>query len=217
MLTAPKISQRRVFKKCLLARAKNRTVMSDAPTCVSSTPCRLKRTCTYKSHARLESCSRDPIGYVGSKWNLYGYVRNAPLSLSDPSGLDPGYFDDWLSGYWYFLSGGEAPADPWILNNGSEIGFGVAIGAGIAAGGLAGAGAVGITEIGIVPITAIPQTAATELWTIWILAGGGGTAATQGPRPGITAPPPPLIGPGNDGCKLGGYFMPPYNFPPSIN
>ena len=89
MVPAPKISQRRVFKKCLLARAENRTAISAASTCVSSTSCRLKRTCTYESRTRLESCSRDPIGYEGSEWNLYEYVQGSPALLVDPSGMVP--------------------------------------------------------------------------------------------------------------------------------
>ncbi len=32
-------------------------------------------------------CSRDPIGFVGSKWNVYQYVGGAPLDRADPSGM----------------------------------------------------------------------------------------------------------------------------------
>lgn len=32
-------------------------------------------------------CSRDPIGYKGSPWNLYEYVDGQPLHLLDPYGL----------------------------------------------------------------------------------------------------------------------------------
>ena len=83
MVPAPKISQRRVFKKCLLARAENRTAISAASTCVSSTSCRLKRTCTYESRTRLESCTRDPIGYEDG-WNSYR-AYFVPNSV-DPTG-----------------------------------------------------------------------------------------------------------------------------------
>lgn len=31
-------------------------------------------------------CSRDPIGYEGSEWNLYEYVSSNPLNLVDPFG-----------------------------------------------------------------------------------------------------------------------------------
>jgi hypothetical protein len=31
--------------------------------------------------------SRDPIGFEGSPWNLFGYVNNQPMVLRDPSGL----------------------------------------------------------------------------------------------------------------------------------
>ncbi len=79
--------------------------------------------------------SRDPIGFWGGSEVLYGYVDGSPVVFVDPSGLR------FWSDYWYFLSGGSAPADPAWLNNGSEIGFGVA---GVAAGG-----AVIVTATGI--------------------------------------------------------------------
>jgi RHS repeat-associated protein len=41
-------------------------------------------------HAKLgRFISRDPIGYEGSKRNLYEYLMNQPLSLTDPTGLCP--------------------------------------------------------------------------------------------------------------------------------
>jgi len=41
-------------------------------------------------------CSRDPIAYRGSKWNLYEYVKSAPVRFLDPLGLqliEEDYFD----------------------------------------------------------------------------------------------------------------------------
>lgn len=35
-------------------------------------------------------CSRDPIGYEGSPWNLYEYVFGSPVKWVDPSGLRTG-------------------------------------------------------------------------------------------------------------------------------
>ena len=35
----------------------------------------------------FESCSKDPIGFEGSKWNLYQYVEGRSLAAQDPSGL----------------------------------------------------------------------------------------------------------------------------------
>ena len=69
------------------ARRGDRRYTSDASPCVSPTACRPKRTCTYESCTRLESCSRDPIGYEGSEWNLYEYVSSNPLESTDPFGL----------------------------------------------------------------------------------------------------------------------------------
>jgi hypothetical protein len=37
--------------------------------------------------SRLGSCSRDPIGFEGSEWNLYEYVGGRPLVNIDPLGL----------------------------------------------------------------------------------------------------------------------------------
>jgi hypothetical protein len=37
--------------------------------------------------SRLGSCSRDPVGYQGSPWNLYEYVGGRPLVGMDPMGL----------------------------------------------------------------------------------------------------------------------------------
>jgi RHS repeat-associated protein len=41
--------------------------------------------------------SQDPIGFIGSKWNLYSYVGCAPVQWTDPSGKD--YYDDQRRGY----------------------------------------------------------------------------------------------------------------------
>ncbi len=37
--------------------------------------------------APVRSCSRDPIGYVGNRWNNYEYVNGRPLDFNDASGL----------------------------------------------------------------------------------------------------------------------------------
>ena len=72
------------------ARGGDRRYTSDASPCVSPTACRPKRTCTYESCTRLESCTRDPIGYEGSQWNLYEYVGSDPVDRVDPSGQSSG-------------------------------------------------------------------------------------------------------------------------------
>ena len=42
----------------------------------------------YDGCEQLESCSRDPILYEGSRWNLYQYVDGRPLVAVDFSGLN---------------------------------------------------------------------------------------------------------------------------------
>ena len=87
MVPAPKNLSRRPRKTCSPARAKNHSGMSGRFRSNSTTSCRVKRTCTYDSQTRLESCSRDPIGYEGSPWNLYEYVSGSPTANFDPTGL----------------------------------------------------------------------------------------------------------------------------------
>lgn len=41
----------------------------------------------YDRCDRLESFTRDPIGFVGSRWNLYEFVGSRVLVALDPSGL----------------------------------------------------------------------------------------------------------------------------------
>ncbi len=45
---------------------------------------------------------RDPIGFVGSLWNLFGFIGSGPLNTNDPSGLAPilpPRFDDCFAGH----------------------------------------------------------------------------------------------------------------------
>jgi RHS repeat-associated protein len=39
-------------------------------------------------------CSKDPIGFEGSRWNLFEYVLGSPLNYVDHLGLGPGWPDD---------------------------------------------------------------------------------------------------------------------------
>ncbi len=43
--------------------------------------------------------SPDPIGYAGGTINLYAYVGNNPISMSDASGMGPGGFGSAPSGW----------------------------------------------------------------------------------------------------------------------
>ena len=53
----------------------------------SPTPGRVKRHRRKGRDAQVESCSRDPIGFEGSQWNLYEYVDGGPVVRTDPQGL----------------------------------------------------------------------------------------------------------------------------------
>ena len=66
----------------------NRRPISDASRCAKSNePTRLRRA-RQVGRVRLVTCSRDPIGYEGSKWNLFEYVASNPLHGTDPMGED---------------------------------------------------------------------------------------------------------------------------------
>ena len=81
-------NRRRVLKNRTRAHARCSGV-NTRRACIETTAKRTsKLTCTYDNRGRLESCSRDPIGYVGSPWNLYEYVDGMPLIATDPLGLD---------------------------------------------------------------------------------------------------------------------------------
>ncbi|TWU25386.1 hypothetical protein Pla52o_16870 [Novipirellula galeiformis] len=47
-----------------------------------------KSTCIYDSCRRLESCSKYPIGFEGSRWNLFEGLDGNPLRFLDPYGLE---------------------------------------------------------------------------------------------------------------------------------
>ena len=43
----------------------------------------------YYSPRMSRFVSEDPVGFLGGDVNLYAYVRNNPINLIDPTGLDP--------------------------------------------------------------------------------------------------------------------------------
>jgi len=67
-------------------RGGDRSCMPRVSKCDSSSSCRVKRRRTYDENAQVGSCSRDPIGYRGSKWNSYEMVSSNPLRQVDPFG-----------------------------------------------------------------------------------------------------------------------------------
>ncbi|TWT55996.1 hypothetical protein CA85_47040 [Allorhodopirellula solitaria] len=69
------------------ARARVERCRSRRASCETTAKRTSKPACVYESCRRLESCSRDPIGYVGSEWSLYEYVSSVPIQYMDPMGL----------------------------------------------------------------------------------------------------------------------------------
>jgi len=87
MLTAPKKSPRHPRQR-VRARGVDRRLIRSSTKHNPQTSCCPKRTCTYENSAQLVSCSRDPIGYRGSPWNLYEFLQSGPVLRLDPFGLD---------------------------------------------------------------------------------------------------------------------------------
>jgi len=84
-------THRRPTHRVAHARGRVRSCMLGANDHASRVPHRVKPTCIDKSRTRLGSCSRDPIGYEGSPWNLKEYVGGQPTSFLDPYGFQLSY------------------------------------------------------------------------------------------------------------------------------
>ena len=70
------------------ARGQDRSPSSRATRCSNPNPQANLREATHEKHARLGSCSRDPIGYEGGI-SLFNYVAGHACVAVDPSGLNP--------------------------------------------------------------------------------------------------------------------------------
>lgn len=60
-------------------------------------------------------CSKDPIGFEGSKWNLFQYCNSSPLGRLDPTGQV-----DCEARYNACMVGCMAVPPPWPWNTGSK-------------------------------------------------------------------------------------------------
>ena len=96
-----------------------------------------------RSYAQLVSPSRDPIGYVGSRWNTYRYVNDSPTNYIDPEGLaDPitcaaaaSATGSTFTGIGTLGGGGTiATSSGTVLTVGTGVTVGVAVGGGAAVG-----------------------------------------------------------------------------------
>lgn len=68
-------------------RAHFRSCISGPSHCSKPSDGKDLRGLNYRTCDRLEPCSRDPIGYEGSPWNLYEYVAGGVVNHTDPEGL----------------------------------------------------------------------------------------------------------------------------------
>jgi hypothetical protein len=71
----------------LRVRAQNHRYRLGAAFCSKSSIRANLRGATYDESKQLGSCSKDPIGFEGSPWNLYEILSGSPLVDTDSSGL----------------------------------------------------------------------------------------------------------------------------------
>jgi hypothetical protein len=71
----------------LRVRGQNHTYRLGAELCSKSSSRANLRGATYAECNRLESCSKDPILFTGSPFNLYEYTFASPINYGDPTGL----------------------------------------------------------------------------------------------------------------------------------
>lgn len=85
------------------ARGQDRSYTLSTLRCSKLNPQAALREPAPQKDAQLGSCSRDPIGYEGSEWNLFEYCSAGPSNRLDPSGKDS---------YWI---GGANPIDHSLI------------------------------------------------------------------------------------------------------
>jgi len=78
---------------------------TEAATCKSLNRVEIRQV-IYDSRIRLESFSRDPIGFEGSGSNLYEYVEGSPLDRADPTG------EAWIDWPWNWIWPPKQPPLP---------------------------------------------------------------------------------------------------------
>ncbi len=72
------------------ARAQDHSRTSAAGFCFKPKQTTTLGCVAYDEFFRSDACSKDPIGYEGSPWNLFEYVRSSPAVHVDPSGKSLG-------------------------------------------------------------------------------------------------------------------------------
>jgi hypothetical protein len=73
-------------QRLLRVRAQNHRYRLGAARCSKSNTHGNLREATYAECDRLESCSKDPIGYEGNSASLYRFIDSSPLDSMDPTG-----------------------------------------------------------------------------------------------------------------------------------
>lgn len=76
-----------LFKTATRARGQDRSYVNRTSPRTNSPAHANLREAAYVGSVRLGTCSKDPIGYDGSEWNLYEYVKSSPAFVNDPMGL----------------------------------------------------------------------------------------------------------------------------------
>jgi len=100
------------------ARGQDRSCTLSALRCSKLSPHAALRERATQKDAQLGSCSRDPIGFEGSQWNLNEYVNGAPTNRFDPYGKwGIGVYDGdgVVCGYSIFLLTGSWCSDPEVI------------------------------------------------------------------------------------------------------
>ena len=72
-------------------------------------------------------CSRDPIGFEGSKWLLHEFLDGNPTNRLDPDGKDWGFVDEYDWNPWDDDPIEDVDWGDTVLRNGTKVGHGMVV------------------------------------------------------------------------------------------